>query len=567
VTEGRAGEHHAAFEAEQNMNWSHDDPLGSTKPAVLIARGIRATVSAVVVVGLVTLSACGSSSNTNHSVSSTLSVRLIGDYDTLNPATATSYSTQVIDNFLYDRLTAVDSNGKVHPYLATSWTTTPTSTTFHLRSNATCSDGTKVTPTVVKASLDYLLDPKTLSPYASFIFGPDGAIPGGATVTADDAAGTVTITLVHPFSDLLSGLAQVAAGVICPAGLANPTALKTEVFGSGPYTLTASVRGSSYTLSRRSNYAWGKDGATSSSLVPTVVLKVVTNDTTAANLIVSGGLNIAQISGPDVNRLEANSSYTHVSSNLYAADPLVMNESPGLPGANPLIRKAVMYAINASDLNKAETFGHAPLIKTELTPNQRCYNAADGSADIGYDMNEAASLLQQAGYTRGSNGMLTKDGKPLTLRVVGSLTQNQGPEYIRSQLASLGINAMLSVVDEGTFVNIMYGTSQFDVILQPLAFTYPSPWEMASQLMPPTPPNGVDVPFIANAQADALFAQAASATEGADCTFYQQGEIALMQNGDVKPINEHHYDWFGTGAKFEIDLCTLVDPFTLKATA
>ena len=80
--------------------------------------------------------------------------------------------------------------------------------------------------------------------------------------------------------------------------------------------------------------------------------------------------------------------------------------------------------------------------------------------------------------------------------------------------------------------------------------------------MTPTPPNGVDVPFIANAQADALFAQAASATEGADCTFYQQGEIALMQNGDVKPINEHHYDWFGTGAKFEIDLGTLADPVT-----
>ncbi|MFI5286232.1 MAG: ABC transporter substrate-binding protein [Candidatus Dormibacteria bacterium] len=549
------------------MNWRHDDSLGSTKLAtLLLARGMRATISTIAVVGLVAVSACGSS-NTHHTVSSTLSVRLIGDYDSLNPATATSYSTEVIDNFLYDRLTSVDSNGKVHPYLATSWTTSPTSTTFHLRSNATCSDGTKVTPTVVKASLDYLLDPKTISPYASFIFGPDGAVPGGATVTADDAASTLTITLAHPFSDLLSGLAQAAAGVICPAGLANPTALKTQVFGSGPYTLTASVRGSSYTLTRRSDYAWGKDGATSSSLVPTVVLKVVTNDSTAANLIVSGGLNIAQISGPDVDRLQANSSYTHVPSALYAADPLVMNESAGLPGANPLIRKAVMFAINASDLNKAETFGHAPLVKTELTPNQRCYNAADGSAQIGFDMTQAASLLQQAGYTRSSNGPLTKNGKSLTLRVVGSQTQNQGPEYIRSQLASLGINATLSVVDEGTFVNIMYGTSQFDVILQPLAFTYPSPWEMAAQVMPPTPPNGVDVPFIANAQADALFAQAGNATEGADCTFYQQGEMVLMQNGDLKPINEHHYDWFGNGAKFEIDLGTLVDPFTLKATA
>ena len=90
-----------------------------------------------------------------------------------------------------------------------------------------------------------------------------------------------------------------------------------------------------------------------------------------------------------------------------------------------------------------------------MTPNQRCYNAADGSADIGYDMNEAASLLQQAGYTRGSNGMLTKDGKPLTLQVVGSLTQNQGPEYIRSRARIAGYQRDALSYKAGTLVNIM----------------------------------------------------------------------------------------------------------------
>jgi len=88
-------------------------------------------------------------------------------------------------------------------YLATSWRVTPGSATLTLRKDVTCSDGTPVTASVVAASLRRLGAPETRAPYAVRTFGV-----GGYTVTADDAGGTVTVTLNRPFSDVLLGLAM-----------------------------------------------------------------------------------------------------------------------------------------------------------------------------------------------------------------------------------------------------------------------------------------------------------------------------------------------------------------------
>src|SRR4029077_8730130 len=129
-------------------------------------------------------------------------------------------------------------DGKLRPYLADSWEVTPTSITFKLRKDATCSDGTPVTPTVVRNSFQRMIDVK--SPYRATLWGP-----GPYSVAADDAAGTFTFTVGTPFSTLVWGFSDtfpgVTTGIVCPAGLADPTQLKTKMFGAGAYTVAEAV--------------------------------------------------------------------------------------------------------------------------------------------------------------------------------------------------------------------------------------------------------------------------------------------------------------------------------------
>src|SRR5258708_1947279 len=95
---------------------------------------------------------------------------------------------------MYDSLVYLDvSTGKVLPYVAASWTQTPTSITFKLRDDVTCADGTRVTPTVVYNSFARYISPELKSRWAQPAFGV-----GPYSIAKDDAAGTVAFSVAKP---------------------------------------------------------------------------------------------------------------------------------------------------------------------------------------------------------------------------------------------------------------------------------------------------------------------------------------------------------------------------------
>ena len=117
----------------------------------------------------------------------------------------------------------------------------PTKPSSRSRTDATCADGTEITPTIVADSLNYFADPETRNNFAKLVFGPERP-----TITADDAARTVTIDLAQPWSEVLRGLTLAQTGIICPAGLADLDGLAegaVEGAFSGPWTLTDAQHG------------------------------------------------------------------------------------------------------------------------------------------------------------------------------------------------------------------------------------------------------------------------------------------------------------------------------------
>ena len=118
----------------------------------------------------------------------TVTIRLEADFTSLDPAKTLTIHGFQMDSALYDRLLAISADGKLGPALATSWEGNADSATFKVRGDAVCADGTKLTPSMIAASLTRMNAPETHAPYAYRSVGS-----AGYSVVGDDATGTVTI--------------------------------------------------------------------------------------------------------------------------------------------------------------------------------------------------------------------------------------------------------------------------------------------------------------------------------------------------------------------------------------
>jgi peptide/nickel transport system substrate-binding protein len=487
-----------------------------------------------------------------------------GDYDTLNPILTGSGLGYGLSLFLYDRLVALDPKGKVLPYLATSYEATPTKYTFHIRPGVTCGDGTPLTPTAIKASLDYLINPKTGAFAVSLIFGANTP-----TVTADDSANTVTISLTQPFNDVLSGLATPYGAIVCPGGLKNPDSLKNTPSGSGPFVMSDSQHGVQYTLTARKGYNWGPSGAATSTagFPATVIFKVINSDTTSANLLLSGGLNLGVVFGRDIDRLVASPSLQHQIGVGPAANGITFNESPGLPGSDAQVRRAVDLLVDAKAITTAENANHGRSDPLLINSAMECSDSTNASQTIGYDPTGAKALLAQDGYVAGADGKLAKNGKPLTVRIIGLNIQNSGPEYIGSQLDSVGITTKVSVLNNDQYLNALYVTSEWDVVNYTWTGPFTTPALIAISASGPTPPNGFNVGFINNPTFDSAVGAAESAPSVSEgCAKWSEAERALLTNADVKPTDDLLYYWFSHKVQFTTLYGQILDPFSLRIT-
>src|SRR6185437_8177361 len=83
----------------------------------------------------------------------TVTIRSGADFSSLDPAKTLTTDGYQIDGVLYDRLLAITADGKIGPGLAESWQATADTATFKLKPNAVCADGTKLTASMVAASI------------------------------------------------------------------------------------------------------------------------------------------------------------------------------------------------------------------------------------------------------------------------------------------------------------------------------------------------------------------------------------------------------------------------------
>src|SRR5919198_6669378 len=195
------------------------------------------------------LAACGGSDNSGSAGAKrfasggTLTWAVGSDRGTLNPLMTVLQVTRQFDDLLYDHLVYLKRDGSIASGLATKWQTTLTSATFTLAKGITCADGSPMKASDVAGTFSFIGNPANKSPLLGVFVSP------GLKATADDTAGTVTLTAAQPDPFLIHNASEVS--VVCGKGLKDPNGLKAGKHGSGPFMLTASVAGDRYTFAKR----------------------------------------------------------------------------------------------------------------------------------------------------------------------------------------------------------------------------------------------------------------------------------------------------------------------------
>lgn len=514
-----------------------------------IAGGAIATVFGLVALGTSPAAATVSpdTSGDEFSTGTSFAWSVADDPGSLNPVLGSRTVMVNLMRFLYDPLVHSDPEGNIISGLATSWEVTDNVVTFQLDPGVTCSDGTPVTPTTVADFFEYLKDPE----HGSTLIGI--ALPNrDYEVAADDASGTFTLTLADPYLFILPALEFLP--IPCGAAGADPSSLTASASGSGPYTLTEVVPDDHYTLTRRDDYAWGPDGATTAHAPETARMDIVASETTAANLLLTDELNAAAIAGQDRERLLAEG----MEENPYISGGAMMifNQAEGRITADPDVRTAIVHGIDRTEVATVLTQGLSSEVSNSLSPAQpqACVDTEAGTAVPASDPEGANALLDAAGWVPGSDGIREKDGQRLSL-VAGYLSTYAGNlpaiELMAEQLADIGVELVPVPHTQATWSETLFTTGDFDVV-PVVALSVPFQSALYGILAGPFPPDGINGAHVDNPEFKELATEANQTTGEAGCQMWIQAEQALFASGDVAPMAGVVTNWVTNGASFDV---------------
>lgn len=472
------------------------------------------------------------------------SVAIAADPGDLNPLVTNLVAAQVVGAYAYDSLVFIDpATNEAKPWLAESWTESPTKVTFTLKDGITCGDGTPFTAQTAADNFNWIVDEANGSPLR------DSIVPSSAKATADGNVLTVETPQPSPFLLYNIGPQQLA----CEGAITDPKSVSAASDGTGLFQITEVVANDHITLTRRDGYDWAPEGKTTSKTagVPkTVTVKIVADPSTTANLLLSKGLNAALVSGPDEDRLTA--LKTKDSPNL--SGEIIFNHLAGMATADAAVRTALTQAADLDAFTDIITGGKGERATSLLTiePMVCTYDSVKGNLPD-YDAKAAAATLEDDGWAKNSSGIYEKDGKPLEIGLIynnSTDVRSAAAEYLGTQWEKLGVKVDLNGGDQNFLLGNTFGTED------------PSGWNVSvgvdlqsntpsifpPYLSGPTVPNGTNFASIDNADYVELAGKASLESGDAACDLWKQAEVALFGQVDLIPVSVTPFKMYFNGA-------------------
>ncbi|MFF1828536.1 ABC transporter substrate-binding protein [Paenarthrobacter sp. NPDC058040] len=515
--------------------------------------------AAIFAAGALALTSCGSSPDGNTSsgkvvTDGTLKIAASGEPGNLFPLSNASSDGKQVIAFGYDNLISLDNDGKPRPWLAESWTATTTEATFTLKPGITCNDGSELTAQTVADNFTWITDPANNSSELG------AKVPEDLKAKADNASRTVTLTSKTPSPFLVENVGRVF--IACSAALKDPAKYAGAFGGTGLYTLSDVKPGESYTMTRRTGYNWGPEGTTSETpgLPKSVVVTVVEDNTTRANLLASGDASVASVTGADTGRLDAlkmnGLSVQQPSSELF------FNQRSSRVNSDPAVKKALVQSTNTSEVIDILAGGKGSPTQSLLVGKPRTCALDDVYKSIpAFDLNAAAKTLDDAGWKMSDGGARKKDGQKLAVTFVytSGAEKNAAFEHQADIWKKLGVDVTLKSTDVATIIDILFkpGASDWDIVDINVLNSFPN--VLTTYFSGNTSNNFSN---IQNATYNKNVAAAMGTVGTAGCPEWQAAERALVSDADILPLG-----WFDSKIYmrgFTANLSGVIDPWSFR---
>ncbi|WP_369372083.1 ABC transporter substrate-binding protein [Promicromonospora sp. Populi] len=353
-----------------------------------------------------------------------------------------------------DKLVYVDEQGEVSPWIAESWEQNDDATQFtlHLKDGVTFSDGSPLDAAAVVANLD------------NWAFGdPDAGIsPIGLFPKTYDHAEAIDETTVEVYFDaptlgFVPTLGYHGSILISPETLALPAEEQADLsndIGSGPFVVESWQEGDNVVLTKRADYDWGPEavGHTGPAYLDSITYKLVAESSTRTGAVRSGQADVAYNATPqELSSFKDEGFVVAVPRYLGFVNGYRLNTQVA-PFDDTLVRQAFQHGINRDEILRTvytEDWSAAEGLIQSNVPE-----ATDHSDSFAYDPELAASLLDDAGWVEGADGIRTRDGEQLALTLYPNpylATSEAIDELVAQQLGELGFVVDIQAYDVVTF--------------------------------------------------------------------------------------------------------------------
>jgi peptide/nickel transport system substrate-binding protein len=417
------------------------------------------------IVGLATvvaLAACGAGAGVNSAGGSgqpkaggdiTFLIDSLGDTWIPNNSAISSFQGHIWGQ-VTDKLVYVDENGAVSPWIAESWEQNATATEFTLRlkKGVTFSDGTPLDAAAVLANLGIWAkgDPaRGINPIGLFPKTYDHA------EVVDPA--TVKVFFTAPTLGFIPTLGYHGSILISPKTIALPAAGQADLtndIGSGPFVVASWKEGNNVVLKKRADYNWGPAALNhpGPAYLDSVTYKVVAEPSVRTAAVQSSQADVAYNPSPQELASFKDQGFTTATPRyLGFVNGFAVNTKVA-PFDDSLVRQALQHGINRTEiLSTVYTQDWRP---AESLFQSNVPGVTDHSGDFAYDADQANRLLDQAGWTKGPDGVRAKGGKQLELTLYANpylATSKSVDELVAQQLGKLGFKVNIQAFDVVTY--------------------------------------------------------------------------------------------------------------------
>ena len=518
---------------------------------------------ALLLVIAVGAAACSSSSKSPGSPTSgpILSVGVLNQYVSPNPFNVRSVQDYNVMTLTLPYLVQYNDQGQVVPDFATSWSHSSNGLTwtFKVHANAKWSDGQPLTASDVAWTINTVVKYRTggTATYTANVFDVVSASAPNAT--------TVIVHYSHPFAEVLALLGDNMP--ILPEHVWGHVAPGKNGFGyqrvgnkppsvaGGPYVPTQ-WNGTTFLLLKANPDYYGPQPLTKEvglqfyTSTDGLLLALKDHQIDYANALLPADIPVLRRDGLDVNIYPSTGILT-----------LSVNDMPASPAPalrNILVRRAIDLAINRQQIvNIAYTGGQAA--ESELEPANGSFY--DSSIKPEYNVAQANSLLNQAGFAMGPGGVRVADGKKMAYTlIIGTDTGGAGAraaQIIQTDLAKVGIALTLRFLDPTTWNTTIYGNNgKYNTFDMGLEVGY-------AIIDPALNLNGLtcrglgtfNVAGFCNPKLDALYAKQAQTIsvparmklmdEAQELAYHDEASLQIVY---VPTVDAHQPGWTGFGA-------------------